>query len=166
MKKLFVTGLIMIFALGLEGSAFAKATTNKLNIPDSVFQSFNETNLNQAQIKAQRQEAFNKMDINHDGKVSKDEFTVYEKTIFIEMNTKNDDVLTPDEVKEGCKSYFICLDSNQDKKVTAQEFDKKLDDTFNQIDTGRNNYISRDEYLSYLKKKDNAAASKTGANKY
>jgi|WetSurMetagenome_2_1015567.scaffolds.fasta_scaffold505033_2 Ca2+-binding EF-hand superfamily protein len=165
MKELYASVLIIIFVLSLEGSAFAKATENKLNIPDSVFQSFNETNMSQAQIKAERQKAFDKMDINHDGRVSKDEFSVYEKTIFIEMNTKNDDVLTPEEVKEGCKSYFICLDSNQDKKVTAQEFDKKLDDTFNQIDTGKNNYITREEYLSYVKSKDKTASSKTGTNR-
>lgn len=163
MIKIHTLGLVVSLVLLSPGMVFAAYSKNSLDIPDSVFQSFNESNLNQTEIKTQRINAFNKMDINHDGKVSKDEFIVYEKTIFIEMNTKGDDVLTADEVSEGCKSYFICLDKNQDNMVTAQEFNTQLEQVFSQIDVNKNNYITKTEYLNYLKNKDNAAPLKPSA---
>jgi Ca2+-binding EF-hand superfamily protein len=164
MIKLHAAGIIVSLVLVLPGWAFAAYSQNRLDVPDSVFQSLNESNLSQAEIKAQRQNTFSKMDINQDGRVSKDEFVVYEKTIFIEMNTKDDAVLTADEINESCKSYFICLDANKDNQVTAREFNEQLEGVFDQIDVkNKDNYISKEEYFNYLISKDKAAPVKSGS---
>ena len=126
-------------------------------VPKSVFQVLDVQNQSISEVKAQRQNIFNEMDVNKDGKISKDEFMLYEKNIFAGLDRKNDAALTPDEVNKTCKSYFLCLDANKDNKVTVQELNAKLDETFKLMDgKDQDGYITNEEYFSYWKDWDKA----------
>jgi Ca2+-binding EF-hand superfamily protein len=155
MKKQFITGLCLIFAILLAIPAFASTQKIQPDIPMSVFQALNTQNLNKSELKAQRQDIFNRMDVEKDGKITKDEFMLYEKSIFAGLDKKSDAALTPDEINKTCQVYFVCLDTNKDNKVTVQEFNAKLDETFKLLDgKDQDGYITNKEYFSYWKTRD------------
>ena len=161
MKTQFITGLCVILVIILKTPAFASYFKGIPVVPNSVFQTLNAQNLSKSELKAQRQDIFNKMDVKKDGKISKEEFMHYEKNIFVGLDKKKDAALTPDEVNKNCQVYFVCLDTNKDNKVTVQEFNAKLDETFKLMDgKDQDGYITNEEYFSFWKGRDKADSRK------
>jgi Ca2+-binding EF-hand superfamily protein len=161
MKSRFITGSCIFLVIILKTPAFASYFKGIPVVPNSVFQTLNAQNISASELKAQRQNIFNKMDVEKDGKITKDEFLLYEKSIFAGLDKKKDDALTPDEVNKTCQVYFVCLDANKDNKVTLQEFDAKLDETFKLMDgKDQDGYITNEEYFFFWKGRDKADARK------
>lgn len=52
-----------------------------------------------AEDKMSKDMMFDKMDANHDGKVSKEEHTIYGETMFTNTDTNNDGAITMPEMK-------------------------------------------------------------------
>jgi len=100
-----------------------------------------------------RKSPFDEMDTNHDGFVSKDEFTAYQKKRFDEFDTNHDGKINPKEIASSpplmernlktAERMVKQWDTNGDGVVTADEFKKDADERFTKQDKAGTGKISR-----------------------
>ena len=113
--------------------------------------------------KAESQSApmsFQAMDANHDGKVSREEFSNAAKTAaFQKLDTDKSQFITLDEwlkkdASPDARKHFESLDANHDGKISRTEFlslpnkETNIDEQFAELDKIKDNFIMPDELPS------------------
>ncbi|NJR72208.1 MAG: hypothetical protein HC782_03925 [Gammaproteobacteria bacterium] len=95
-----------------------------------------------------------KIDVNSDGKVSRDEAAKYKGVAkhFDNVDANNDGYLTKDEMKaqraKSIQAKFRAIDGNQDGRISRAEADAKtpkIAQHFDKLDTNKDGYIDKNE---------------------
>ena len=101
--------------------------------------------------------SFKAMDANHDGKVSREEFSNAVKTAaFQKLDTDKNQFITLDEwlrkdTSPDARQHFESLDTNKDGKISRTEFlalpnkNTNIDEQFAELDKIKDNFIVPDE---------------------
>jgi len=106
----------------------------------------------QSQDKAHRggQQRFEKMDANHDGRISKDEWKG-RNDVFDRLDTNHDGFLTMDELKQGREHArenmgraLRNMDTDNDGRISRQEW-KGRAEMFDRLDANHDGYLTKDE---------------------
>jgi len=107
-------------------------------------------------VAPQVQKMFQKFDIDKDGKISREEFSVKHAKNFARLDTDKNDSLSLDEFKGSCKNErctqmktkkFSKLDKDSNGSVTKGEFVGVLK-VFDLRDRNKDGYLSEDEFPS------------------
>ena len=108
---------------------------------------------------------FQKLDTNHDGVISKDEFNAFNEGHFQSLDANHDGKLTPNEVmggytgsmaSESATSHldrrFNAADANHDGGLDRNEaqYMPMLTKYFDQVDTNKDGKVTRQEYFDAM----------------
>jgi len=95
---------------------------------------------------------FDKFDLNHDGKITKDEVAQVEKQRFSEMSKGAAEISKDqfidsklDEMRRHIGDMFDHLDKNHDGKLSEDEFAGKHAGMFDHLDKNHDGFITKDE---------------------
>lgn len=113
-----------------------------------------------------------KLDKNHDGKVSKKEYMDAIAVAFDKLDKNRDGVLTKEEIqlnkKIDAEKFMEEVDENRDGKIIKEEFEKAAKRRFTAIDKNMSGDIDKEEWDSYysgpLKKKKIPPFDKSKSN--
>jgi Ca2+-binding EF-hand superfamily protein len=102
----------------------------------------------------------NRVDTDHDGKVSQAEFNAQGDKLFKRLDRNGDGKLASDETRFhrhgrfGGHFFFARMDQNHDGEVTKAEFTAAGDAMFQQLDKNGDGILSKDEMQMHMSKPD------------
>jgi len=87
---------------------------------------------------------FKRLDVNGDGKVTPEEFTLEKIAVFTWLDTNQDNALEIEETKLSVKQ-FRAIDTNGDEKISGIEFIESKFADFSYFDTNGKGVITAEE---------------------
>jgi len=104
------------------------------------------------------QSLFDRVDVNHDGVITREEFNRAQQSLFDRMDVNHDGVISRAEfnrahqagpnVQAGLsQSLFERVDVNHDGVITREEFNRAQQSLFDKLDVNHNGVISREEFI-------------------
>jgi Ca2+-binding EF-hand superfamily protein len=88
---------------------------------------------------------FERLDTNHDGKVTLAEAMAGAQARFTELDKNKDGVITPDELGDGRHPMMKHADLNHDGKITLAELQTQTQTWFARLDKNNDKVITKDE---------------------
>jgi Ca2+-binding EF-hand superfamily protein len=96
---------------------------------------------------------FNKIDVNNDGKISKEEYNAAVIKTFNKYDKNKDGFLTKEEIKAirkiDTQKFLKEVDKNKDGKISKEEFIEAAEKRFKLLDKNNDGFISQQEWNSF-----------------
>jgi len=91
---------------------------------------------------------FDKLDQNHDGKVTSAEADTATKARFTELDKNKDNVISGDELGARGGRMLLRADTNHDQKVTLAEMQAARRVMFARLDTNKDKVVTKEEFAA------------------
>jgi EF hand domain-containing protein len=151
MKKLITISLLSALALG--GVALAQGPGHHGRMLEKLDQN-HDGKLTKAEVQNGALTRFNEIDANKDGKVTKEELTAHRQAKMAEHEARKDDAGRKPHGGRGewrarmGEHFFAKLDTNKDGTVDAKELGADLNDRFETMDVNGDGVVDAEEIAS------------------